>query len=333
MAATASENYHVTNQGAINIAGDDSSGILGTGSQARIDNSGSLEMHGFRSIGIEAIGSRAVPSGENISIVNAGHITTVGDLGIGVALGLPPPNRTATDSSIINSGVIETNGDGAAGVLMLGDGNHLTNSGRITTDGAALEDDVGLLHAAGVLVSGHNALVQNSQTGVIQSKNTASAAVELDLVERTGVTNADTSSTLDNLGFIKGAAIAVLGGDGQETVINHGQIVGDVVLGGGADTFVFGKDGSLAGDLYLGGGDDLVRIEKGAGTAHIADFAAGPASGDVIAVSAFFSSFGELAAHSSQHGTDVVIDLGHKDQLILEHLNLGALTAGDFLFV
>jgi hypothetical protein len=185
------------------------------------------------------------------------------------------------------------------------------------------------MRAAGVVVTGDDALVEN--TGTIESKNAASAAVELNLLERDGVTLADTSSTLDNHGLIKGAGAAVLGGAGQETVINHGRIVGDVMLGDGADSFVFGKGGTVAGDVFLGGGSDLVRIENGSGTSHIADFAAGAAGGDVIDVSAFFSSFHEVQTHSRQLGHDVVITLDHNDQLVLANVHLNALNAGDFL--
>src|SRR5262249_10877087 len=158
-------------------------------------------------------------------------------------------------------------------------------------DGGAFDSDqLGVSHAAGVLVSGDGALVENSRSGVIESKNALSAAVELNIVERDGVSVADTSSRLANDGLIKGAAGPVRGGAGQETVINHGRIVGDVALGDGNDTFVFGKGGALAGDLVLGGGDDLVRVEHGSGTSRIADFAAGPAGGDVVDVSDFFAS-------------------------------------------
>ena len=69
-------------------------------------------------------------------------------------------------------------------------------------------------------------------------------------------------------------------------MVNHGRIVGDVVLGDGDDTFVFGSGGTVAGDVFLGGGDDLVVIEDGSGTSRIADFAAGAAGGDLIDVSA-----------------------------------------------
>jgi hypothetical protein len=100
--------------------------------------------------------------------------------------------------------------------------------------------------AAGVIVSGDQAVVENTRSGLIRSE--------------------------ENSGLIRSAGIAILGGAGQETVINHGRIVGDVVLGDGADSFVFGKGGALAGDLLLGDGDDIMLIENGAGKIGIADF-------------------------------------------------------------
>jgi hypothetical protein len=225
--------------------------------------------------------------------------------------------------------VIATEGDGAAGVLMAGDGHHLINSGRITADGGVFDSDqLGVSHAAGVLVSGDDALVENTRSGLIESQDAASAAVELNVLERDGVSNADLSSELDNFGLIKGASVAVLGGAGAETVVNHGLIIGDVMLGDGNDTFVFGNGGVLDGELFFGDGDDLVHIEHGSGTSRIADFAAG----DVVDVSDFFSSFSQLTAHSSQVGNDVVITLDHKDTVVLDHLQLSTLTASEFLF-
>ena len=167
----------------------------------------------------------------------------------------------------MNSGVIETVGDGAAGVIMAGDGHHLTNSGLITTDGGAFDSDTlnVVMSAASVVVSGDDALVQNTRTGVIRSENADSAAIELNVLERDGLSNAATSATLENSGLIEGA-VAILGGDGEETVINRGRIVGDVNLGGGADTFVAARGGRVAGDLVLGDGDEVVIIENGSGT-------------------------------------------------------------------
>ena len=56
-------------------------------------------------------------------------------------------------------------------------------------------------------------------------------------------------------------------------------------------------------------------------------------NGEIIDVSAFFSKFSELMAHSSQHGNDVVVALDHNDTLVLENVQLDALKFGDFLFV
>jgi hypothetical protein len=268
--------------------------------------------------------------GLDLEVVNTGRIVAEGDLAMGIAVG---PGRfgflPAADDQVVNRGVIQTVGDGAAGVAMTGDGHHLTNSGRITTDGGAFDSAAhGTLRAAGVLVSGDAALVENTRSGFIESQDAASAAVELNVLERDGVSNADLSSELDNFGLIKGAGVAVLGGAGAETVVNHGLVIGDVVLDDGNDTFVFGKGGVLDGKLFLGGGDDLVRIADGSGTSRVADFAAG----DVVDISAFFSSFGQLTAHSSQVGNDVVITLDHNDTLVLQHLQLSTLTASEFWF-
>ena len=68
--------------------------------------------------------------------------------------------------------------------------------------------------------------MENARKGVIESGDTASAAVELNVLERDGLSNADTSSVLENFGLIKGPDVAVLGGAGQVTVINHGSIKG-----------------------------------------------------------------------------------------------------------
>jgi hypothetical protein len=262
-------------------------------------------------------------------IVNEGSIVTDGDVAIGIALGLRfNAFRPAADGDIDNRGVISTHGDGAAGVVMAGDGHDLTNGGTITTNGGAFDaGPLGIMHAAGVVVVGDGALVENARTGTIQSLDAASPAVELNVIERPGHPAAALSSRLENFGLIEGPAIAILGGAGQETVINHGRIVGDVDLGDGADTFVFGKGGSLDGHLFLGGGNDHVVVENGSGTSRIEDFATGQ---DVANLSAFFSNFAQVTANSKDTSAGMVITLDHNDQLAL--VGVHALNPGDFSF-
>jgi hypothetical protein len=329
----------VANTGVIRIESERSSGVAGFGDAHQVTNSGTIRAHGNFSGGMQTTGVPILGSaGLDLEMFNTGRITTDGDLGIGIALGISFGGKidgfgVAEGGSIVNSGVIETEGDGAAGIAMNGNGHHLVNSGRITADGGEFDGDpVGLFRAAGVVVTGDDALVENTRSGVIVSKNAVSAAVELNIIEQDGLPTEDMSASLENRGLIKGADIAILGGDGEETVINHGRIVGDVVLGGGGDTFVSGKGGSLAGALLLGDGDDIVFIEDGSGKTRIADFEAGIGGGDVIDVSAFFGNFDELLTKSHQSNGDVLIVLDGNDRLVLQNTQLGALVADDFQF-
>src|SRR5262249_25293421 len=327
----------VTNKGVIQITGHDSFGMAGFGDGHQLSNFGLIDTHGTFAAGMVTRGDTVGSVGLNFYMLNAGHIITDGNFAIGVSLGLSRGGLgPATDGQVVNSGVVETDGDGAAGVVMIGDGHHMTNSGQITTNGGAFDfisdTFAAVLHGAGVLVSGDDAIVDNARTGVIESKNASSAAVELNILERSGLTNANTSSTLENFGLIKGAAVAVLGGAGQETVINHGRIEGNVVLGDGADEFVFGKGGTLVGNLFIGGGNDLVVVENGCGTARITDFVAGGGSHDVVDVSAFFSSFANLVANSNDTSEGVAITLDPNDVLVLVGVSKSDLSTGDFSF-
>lgn len=328
---------HVINKGTIRIEGERSFGLAGLGDGHRVENFGAVDVHGFFSGGIQARGivSEGL-AGLDLEVLNAGRITTDGELAIGIALGISNAGKSggfgpAENGTIINRGMIETEGDGAAGIAMNGNGHHLVNSGRIVADGGAFDGDtLGLFRAAGVVVTGDDALVENVRSGVIISTNAESAAIELNVIEQDGSATEDMTARLENYGLIKGAEIAVLGGDGEETVVNRGRIVGDIVLGDGGDTFACGKGGSLAGELFLGGGDDIVLIADGSGTLRIADFEAGAAGGDVVDLSAFFSDFGDLMSHAHQKGGDTVIALDRNDRLVLENTQLSALDTGDF---
>ncbi len=322
----------VVNAGTISICADDCVGMLGIGDAHQLSNSGVIEVHGSSSSGMGAGSGTPGSTGSDLEIVNAGRISTDGDLSFGIFLGVTPfEYRPTFDGVVANRGTIETAGDGAAGVFVVGDGCHITNSGRISTDGGVFDNGpLGLVSAAGIIVSGDGALIENTKCGVVRSDNAASAAVELNVQEFAGVPAADLAARLENSGLIRGIGLAVLGGAGEETVINHGRIVGDVVLGDGDDTYEAGKGGSLAGDLVLGGGDDLALIANGCGTLRIADFEAGAGGGDVLDVSAFFSDFGDVISHAFQQGANTVIALDHNDRVVLENTLLGALNAGDF---
>ncbi|MBR0719102.1 hypothetical protein [Bradyrhizobium liaoningense] len=333
------EDSEAHNHGSIVVNAQNGFGIAAGGVGHFIDNDGTIAVRGSGSIAMSATGGPFTPEGADLQIVNVGQISVDGTSSFGVALGLGLPNflgaaLTATGGQIHNSGSIATLGDGSAAIVLIGNGNELINSGKVTANGGGADSDLlGLVRASGVLVSGDEVSIANERSGTITSNHAGSAAIELNMIVRDGVDNAELSSLVENRGLIKGVDVAISGGDGSETVINHGLIVGDVVLGGGSDTFVFGSAGSLFGNLFLGDGDDLVRVENGSGTTQIADFATGTGSHhDLIDVSQFFSNFATLAAHSRQSGNSVVISLDHNDELVLANVQLSALHSFDFLF-
>ena len=172
-------NTNVINSGVIRIeAASKAAAWLDSEDGHQLTNTGTIRVRGDLSAGMQTVESPSLGSaGLDLEMLNSGRITTDGDLGIGMALGISFGGKVegfgaAEGGSIINRGVIETEGDGAAGIAMNGNGHHLVNSGRITADGGAFDGDpVGLFRAAGVVVTGDDALVENTRSGAIISRN------------------------------------------------------------------------------------------------------------------------------------------------------------------
>ena len=256
---------------------------------------------------------------------------TQGDFGDGLNV------QAGADGEAVNSGSIRTEGDGAAGVFIVSSiAGQVTNSGSIETVGGVL----GIFAAAGVDAAGLDVLVHNTRTGSIETHDPSSPAVSLNIRDvepasfRPGFLAADTQARLENEGLIRADQTAVLGGAGDETVINRGRIVGDVELNGGDDTYVAARGGELRGAVFSGGGDDTFVFHDGSGRTQVGDFEAGAGSTDTLDISAFgFDTFADVLAASSQVGSDVIISLDRNDQVVLNDLSLGALHENDFLLM
>jgi hypothetical protein len=311
----------VTNWGTI-FTDDENAAMGGNGRGAVVQNFGTIEAE----IGIQVFGDVGTRTR------NTGTIFTQGDLGDGLNV------QAGTDSEAVNAGSIRTEGDGAAGVVIVSslDGGQVTNSGSIETFGGIFDT----LAAAGVEAHGLNVLVHNTRTGSIETHDPNSPAVFLSNRDigavsfRPGVIAADTQSRLENEGLIKAAQTAVLGGAGDETVINRGRIVGDVELNGGDDTYVAARGGQLRGVIFSGEGDDTFVFHDGSGRSEVADFEAGAGSDDILDVSAFgFDTFADVLGVTRQVGSDVIISLDRNDQVVLNDLSLGALHENDFLLM
>lgn len=70
------------------------------------------------------------------------------------------------------------------------------------------------------------------------------------------------STVIRNTGQIEAQQIAILGGETTETVVNLGDILGDVLLAGSDDTFR-GRQGLIEGTIYGGVGNDFVASGRG----------------------------------------------------------------------
>jgi hypothetical protein len=148
------EDAAAVNLGRIEISGPDSVGMEGLDT-THLTNKGVIVATGEFDVGMAGVGY-------GLQISNLGSIAVHGALASGMVVrGFEFDTHSSADGTIVNRGMVESTGDGASGVLMFGDGHHLINSGRITTDGGAIDAGFEVFRAVGVLVSGDDALIEN----------------------------------------------------------------------------------------------------------------------------------------------------------------------------
>lgn len=199
-------------------------------------------------------------------LTNYGEISAPGRIGV-----------LAPRADIVNHGAI----DGVSPVFLGAFGRAgatLTNSGTISA--AGIGADEGLRYLNGVYFEGDNGLLNNTETGVITATEDGAAGVRFGAGEGTGggggrVINAGEISSLGGIGVdageIDGAGgirvvnsglIASVGGSAirgsgsADTIINTGDIFGNVTLGNGADTYRAIGDGTATGLVRGGAGTD-----------------------------------------------------------------------------
>ena len=243
------------------------------------------------------------------TVINTGQIHTTADQSHGIWL-LTPENVAK------NYGTIRADGFNSVGFEMVGDGNHGENYGTILVTGEI---------SRGVLLVGEQLSFDNY--GTVQATCAGSIGVRFSSENLPGTDG----GTFTNYGKVVSAGSSVSGVDSDDHVINRGLLVGDVHLGSGDDSYLAGKGGSLNGTLELGDGNDLIVFEKGGSKLIVSDFVAGAGSDDVIDLSACgFHSFEELMTHLSQVGSDAVLSLGGKNQIVLQGVSVGSLAVDDF---
>lgn len=266
------------NRGTIRLNGDRGFGML-TGANSGVANTGNIEIFGSDGRGISA-GNRTDRT-KAANITNSGDIIVNGADGYGMKLGdgwldgtvrdhdndpLTPNRLVPTAAGIENGGDIFVVGNGSTG-LYAGDdanlaGNHnslVTNSGTIAVSGT---------DAVGISIGGNDLFDRfdlDSTSGIGSSlslNTTGSITGDADsgplVVVRDFVANRENRILIGSAGEILAAdgSIAIRGSEGDELIVNAGEIDGIVELRGGNDRVVHVVGATYAGTLSGGSGTD-----------------------------------------------------------------------------
>jgi Ca2+-binding RTX toxin-like protein len=228
-------------------SGDDAIDIFASGTELVIrgtvgsDTHSGINVSSAESNNSIVIAATGIVSGQREGIEVNGTSTTIVNNGkiFGVDEGIDF-QPSSTNNVLINFGEIVGLSGGVD--TFNSTNNRIYNHGQII--GTA---------AAGVFLDGDGSFLQN--TGEIAALGVDAGVV---LSTETGET-----ASLFNSGTISGSDFsgnAVVGGAGDDTVINQGTINGNVSLGGGNDVFN-GTGGTVFGAVHGGAGDDLYIVD------------------------------------------------------------------------
>ncbi len=221
----------VANDSVLTIDGDGAVGMQ-MGERRLVVNRGSIDIQGADAVGVEL--------GSGSRMIHSGSISITGVDAVGIRLGDATTPRASPPVEIESDATISIDGIGGIGVEV-GAGADANNLGRIEVVGdggiGVRLQDQGRLFNSGRVIGGAGA-------------GAAVLAVDRGLVENA------TSGVIDG----RASGVAILGGDGRDTVFNSGRIRGDVLLGDGDDVFRFFEGSSIEGALDGGAGVDNYQL-------------------------------------------------------------------------
>lgn len=163
--------------------------------------------------------------------------------------------------------VIRIDGDISASLAAVRLGINGQVSGGVTVtlgqDGALTSANTGLIAYGGDHVIRVAGEISGSTSGIlaygrqtISNSGTIEGGIGVDFVSIDG-----RGGFLRNAGTIDGTTTSFRGGEFADRIINTGQMLGDVLLGAGDDSFVL-KDGDVAGKVRGGLGNDSYVVAK-----------------------------------------------------------------------
>jgi hypothetical protein len=271
------------------------------------------------------------------TVANSGTITGSVNLGDG---GNALANHHLIDGSITTGSGNDTviNDGSITGAVRLGDGNDVLTNLHGTISGAV---DLGA--GDDTLINTYGVISGNIVGGA--GDDTITGGDARDVIYGDNVSG-DTSGGNDVLSGGYGDDL-ITGGYGNDTVygnqgddVLYGNQGSDWIHGGQGDDTIYGGQGNdtvnggVGNDVLFGNlGDDLFVFAHGFGHDTIGDFGAVSGNSDVISFGAgTFAGYADVQSHMVQQGADVVITLGSDDTIVLQHVDMAALTADHFLF-
>ena len=222
----------VTSTGNISIAGDNANGIYGSSSGAvSLTSIGNITTAGINTDGINGFGTGAGA----VTVASTGNISTLGANAYGISA------ASSGAVTVSSTGNITTTGVGASGIFSRSTGAvTLTSSGNIAAQGNNAYGIYGLSTGGPIAIT--------IKSGTVFGGTGTAAGVDF-----VGGTN----NMLTNLGTVTAlSGLAIQGDTGNNTVNNFGTVIGNVILGTGANAF-----NNLAGGLFNAG----TTVNLGAG--------------------------------------------------------------------
>jgi Ca2+-binding RTX toxin-like protein len=183
------------------------------------------------------LGEEANPTGGEDNIVT---VTKTGELS-GQSNGI---KVFAEEGIISNAGLIK-GGEAISGIT---DDTEIFNTGRIIGADAGIAlagTDISVENSGLIKASGGNAIILDGDELALSNRGTISTASDSSAIQFSN--ELGDVSRIVNWGTISSPSSAFFGGNGDDYIVNHGKISGDVELQGGHNTFVNVSGGKIDG--------------------------------------------------------------------------------------
>ncbi len=253
-------NSFIENQAQITGTGSGHSGIVINKAASAPNSDGQVNfVANFKSIDLNGGSSRGIQINGNGNLVFNGTGLTNFDFVPGFTTSIAQaidrqtartgPIGTSETEELTSLGMISVNGSGAIGIDVTGSGNLISNRLDFVEvqNPPPFDPNIDPENRPGFI-------------GFSEIRATGSGSI--------GVKLGDGGNVFDNQGIVEGAAFSIQGGSGQDIVQNRNELIGDVSLEGGNDTFIqIGSSENIQGNVDAGEGGSNDRLTIIASTA------------------------------------------------------------------